>query len=185
MKYFYDTEFKEDGRTVDLISIGIVAEDGREFYAVSNEFDTRRVARDWWLMENVMSSIEHEQFVAAEFDGSPLLRDIFVTDPAAMSRKQMAMEIELFFQAGPTPPDLWAWYSAYDHICLAQLWGRMLDLPYDKVPMWTNDLKTLVSLAGNPPMPKQPAGLHNALEDARMNKVRYDYLMGVLDAAKD
>jgi hypothetical protein len=29
MKYYYDTEFIEDGRTIDLISIGIVAEDGR------------------------------------------------------------------------------------------------------------------------------------------------------------
>jgi hypothetical protein len=44
VKYFYDCEFLEDGKTIDFISIGIVAEDGREFYAVSNEFDTRRVA---------------------------------------------------------------------------------------------------------------------------------------------
>ncbi len=30
MRYFLDTEFYEDGKTIDLISIGIVAEDGRE-----------------------------------------------------------------------------------------------------------------------------------------------------------
>lgn len=30
MRYFLDCEFIEDGRTIDLISIGIVAEDGRE-----------------------------------------------------------------------------------------------------------------------------------------------------------
>ena len=35
MKYFYDTEFIEDGSTIELISIGVVAEDGREYYAVS------------------------------------------------------------------------------------------------------------------------------------------------------
>lgn len=53
MKYFIDTEFLEgtqDKRflgikygktppTIDLISIGIVAEDGREYYAISNEFN--------------------------------------------------------------------------------------------------------------------------------------------------
>ena len=39
MRYFYDTEFIEDGSTIELVSIGIVAEDGREFYAVSTEFD--------------------------------------------------------------------------------------------------------------------------------------------------
>ena len=37
--YFYDCEFIEDGRTIDLVSIGVVDEDGREFYAVSTEFD--------------------------------------------------------------------------------------------------------------------------------------------------
>jgi hypothetical protein len=30
MRYWLDTEFIEDGKTIDLISIGIVAEDGRE-----------------------------------------------------------------------------------------------------------------------------------------------------------
>ena len=29
MRYFYDTEFIEDGRTIELISIGVAAEDGR------------------------------------------------------------------------------------------------------------------------------------------------------------
>ena len=39
MQYFYDTEFIDNGRHIDLISIGIVAADGREFYSVSTEFD--------------------------------------------------------------------------------------------------------------------------------------------------
>ena len=30
MRYFYDTEFIDDGRTIELISIGIAAEDGRD-----------------------------------------------------------------------------------------------------------------------------------------------------------
>lgn len=34
MKYFFDIEFLEDGRTIELISIGIVAEDGSEYYTV-------------------------------------------------------------------------------------------------------------------------------------------------------
>ena len=34
MRYFYDTEFIDDGRTVELISIGVAAEDGRECYSI-------------------------------------------------------------------------------------------------------------------------------------------------------
>ena len=37
MRYFYDCEFIEDGTTIDLVSIGIVAQDGRELYLVSTE----------------------------------------------------------------------------------------------------------------------------------------------------
>ena len=41
-RYFYDCEFIEDGRTIELVSIGVVDETGREFYAVSTEFDPSR-----------------------------------------------------------------------------------------------------------------------------------------------
>ncbi|HET7322728.1 MAG TPA: hypothetical protein VFJ06_00160 [Halococcus sp.] len=34
VRFFYDTEFIDNGRIIDLISIGVVAEDGREFYAI-------------------------------------------------------------------------------------------------------------------------------------------------------
>lgn len=42
MRYFYDTEFIDDGRTIELISIGMVSEDGREYYAVSTAFDPQQ-----------------------------------------------------------------------------------------------------------------------------------------------
>ena len=39
-RYFYDTEFLEDGHTIELVSLGIVDETGeRAYYAVSTEFD--------------------------------------------------------------------------------------------------------------------------------------------------
>lgn len=45
MKFFYDTEFIEDGKTIDLISIGIVAEDGLEYYAVNLDAPWKRISR--------------------------------------------------------------------------------------------------------------------------------------------
>jgi hypothetical protein len=182
MKYFYDTEFHEDGKTIDFISIGIVAEDGREYYAVSNAFDTRRVAQNNWLMDNVMTSIKHEKFVVADYEGKPLVRDIYVTDPNTKSKSTIAWDIHNMIKNDPDP-EFWAWYSAYDHVCLAQLWGRMIDLP-DGVPMWTDDIKSLHKRAGYPELPKQPTGHHNALDDARWNVVRYNYLMEVLDGKR-
>jgi hypothetical protein len=53
MKYFYDTEFIDDGHTINLISIGIVAEDGHEYYATSSEFPEHKLLSNRWLVEKV------------------------------------------------------------------------------------------------------------------------------------
>lgn len=70
MKYFLDTEFHEYTRkvkflgvtlkeipTIDLISIGIVSEDGREFYAVHNGFDVKSAWENEWVRINVLYDI--------------------------------------------------------------------------------------------------------------------------------
>ena len=54
-RYFYDCEFIEDGRTVDLVSIGVVDEFGREFYAVSTQFDDSRAVP--WVRRNVLDKL--------------------------------------------------------------------------------------------------------------------------------
>lgn len=180
-RFFYDTEFLEDGKTIDLISIGVVNyETGDTFYAVSSEFDTLRVAKHWWLMENVMNSIEHETYSEVPFDGAPVVKNFFVTDPYAMPRAAIRDGILDFVTKDGSPAELWAWYSAYDHVCLAQLFGTMVDLP-PAIPMTTFDIKQLHKQAGYCDMPKQPDGKHNALADAMMNVNRYNYLMGVIN----
>ena len=62
-KFFLDTEFKEDGKTIDLISIAIVSDDGREYYAISKEFNLLKAWRDKWIRENVLRPI-FDQFYA-------------------------------------------------------------------------------------------------------------------------
>ena len=105
MRYFYDTEFIEDGRTIELISIGVVAEDGREYYAVSTEFDPERAGS--WVRANVLPKLPPP--------ASQLWR----------SRKQIREDLEDFFghRRRPEPIELWAWVGAYDHVALCQLWG--------------------------------------------------------------
>ena len=56
MKYWLDTEFIAVPCTIDLISIGLVAEDGREFYAESSEVDWSNA--NPWTLENVRPQLE-------------------------------------------------------------------------------------------------------------------------------
>ena len=85
MNYFIDTEFvegtqktwfnKQTKPTIDLISIGIVGEDGREYYAISKDFNLKEAwnrydlkinkhfpqgpeyNKEYWLRENVLFPI--------------------------------------------------------------------------------------------------------------------------------
>ena len=56
MRYFFDTEFLETSGSgqsrIQLISIGMVAEDGRELYLENSQFDWEQ-EMDPWLRENV------------------------------------------------------------------------------------------------------------------------------------
>lgn len=175
MKIFYDTEFLEDGKTIELISIGLVREDGWEYYAVNRDMPVRRIRKHAWLMDNVVPHLPQPH--GDRRNNMPRRRLFNHYDPAVKPKQKIADEVASFIQSD-IQPQLWAWYAAYDHVALCQLWGRMIDLP-DGVPMFTNDLKQEAVRLGNPKMPRQAEGEHNALADARHNMVMARFLEGL------
>jgi len=152
VRFFYDCEFIEDGVTIDLVSIGVVAEDGREFYAVSTEFDPDRAID--WVRRNVLDKLP-----------SP-------ADRAWRSRQRIRDDLLAFLLQGDDEIELWAWMAAYDHVVLAQLWGDMRALPR-AIPRFTHELRQEWERRGSPPLPPQPADQHDALADARHNLARW------------
>lgn len=157
LKYFLDTEFYEDGKTIDLISIGIVCEDGREFYAISRDAQLHRVSN--WVRANVLSQLPR-------YD-----------NPVWRTRAQIKLEVQHFVLVEESKkPEFWAYYADYDWVVLCQLFGTMMDLP-KHMPKFCMDLKQLAVMMGNPELPKQPEGEHNALADARWNQRAYRFLM--------
>lgn len=170
MKYFYDTEFIEDGKTIDLISIGIVREDGREYYAVNADLPERRIRKHEWLMANVVPHLP--QGHGDRRNHIPATWVVDYHDPLVKPKRQIRDEVRNFIlQDGP--PELFAWFAAYDHVVLAQLFGTMLDLPPD-VPMYTHDLRSLLDWFPPVQLPRQASSQHNALEDARHLKAMYE-----------
>lgn len=194
MRYFYDCEFIEDGKTIELISIGIVAEDGREFYAVAEDVGLDplhgRILKHEWLMKNVVPHLPLKgragekawAYAPPGSTGTSFFRldpDTNVVMPRRMIRN--AVREFLLGGGGGSETELWAYYGAYDHIVLCQLFGRMIALP-PGVPMFTHDIMQLA--AGRKP-PEQPDGVHNALADARHVKTMFDSLtpLAATDAA--
>lgn len=174
MRFFYDTEFIEDGKTVELISIGIVAEDGREYYAVNSGAPWKRIADHDWLRANVaryLPRIHGDRRLQVSHRRNPLALDF--DSPLMKTRARIASDVVDFIQPQKgANTELWAYFGAYDHVVLCQLFGTMMDLP-EGMPMFTHDLMQLWAAAGRPEKPEQAEGAHNALHDARWNADLY------------
>ena len=152
MKVFFDTEFLEDGQTIDLISVGMIREDGKTLYRVSSEFNERRALRNEWIAENV-------------------LKDKIVMGEQRYTRTQIAADI-LEYLADVEKPEFWAYVGAYDWVALCQLYGPMVARP-SGWPTYCRDLKQVTDRLNM--KPREQLGLkHHALLDAVWVRESYD-----------
>jgi hypothetical protein len=155
-RYYLDTEFLEDGKTIELISIAIVSGDDR-LYLCNADANMARVHADPWLEANVVPHLpDHSAF-------------------AWRSRAEIRDAVLAFVKPEPKP-EFWAYYADYDWVALCQLFGRMIDLP-EHFPKFCMDLKQLSRSLGSPEHPPQGAGEHDALADALWNRELHEFLL--------
>lgn len=194
-KFYYDTEFlekKEDPRkgSISLISIGIVSDDGREYYAVNSEMPEEEIAGHDWLCKNVVPHLPlinknrvEEQIAEkartdrkfSSFQGHQLLFGLDLDDVQVKPHRQIANEVREFLLADGEP-ELWSWYSAYDHVVLMWLWGIMVNKPKG-LPMLTKDLQQEAERLGlEDQLPAHLGDAHNALSDAYHHQEIYKFL---------
>ena len=153
MKYWIDTEFIEQPCTLDLISIALVAEDGREFYAESSEVDWSK-ASPWTL-----------RTVRPQLDGK------------AMEREEIGYAIRRFVDQDEAPV-FWGYFPAYDWIAFTWLFGSMTELPF-RFPQLCLDIKQWAIELGDPALPIQTTPKHHALADARWTRDAWAFLAGL------
>jgi 3' exoribonuclease, RNase T-like len=158
VRYFLDTEFMEDGRTVDILSLGLVAEDGRELYVVNSEADHSKANE--WVQENVIPHLHDDV-------GHGIIKLNW--------GRELTKAAVLDLVNGDPKPQFWGYYADYDWVAFCQLFGTMMHLPKG-FPMYCRDIKQLCDMLGNPRLPEQGKGEHHALLDARWNKQAWEFL---------
>ncbi len=188
MKYFIDTEFIEDGKTIDLISIGIVSEDDRTLYLQNS--DCAFLKSSDWVWRNVFPHLDHfdmrGQRMCAErkLSCDSGLGTIRYTrchpnpdDPCpwATRREIEKSVIEFCDQSKYGKPEFWGYYADYDWVTFCQLFGPMIALPKG-FPMYCRDVKQWADCAGNIHLPKPEVEIHHALTDAHFVKTAHDFL---------
>lgn len=185
MKYYLDAEFVEDGITIDLLSIAIVAEDGRQFYAENLDADFNNASE--WVRDNVFPSLwlnplvnnTPEKRVVKAFEQNIALKNLGTWankgSGGVFLHSEIGVEI-LKFLGDDKEPSFWADYADYDWVVLAQIFGTMIDLP-SWFPCYCLDIRQEWERLGKPTLPEQPEGEHHALQDARFNIVKHDFLV--------
>lgn len=166
MNYFIDTEFCERGANhpIELISIGVVTDTGREFYACNASFNPRHAST--WVRENVLPLLPERNPVPVQSGGSPRLN---LEAEAWMPYERIGKRLREFVTAtnnSMKPPQFWGYYCAYDYVLLSQLMGGIEGWP-DGWPYMMHDLRQWLDHEALYHIEQSDDAPHNALQDAR------------------
>lgn len=178
MRYFIDTEFREIPGRIDLISIGIVSSDGREYYAINRDMDVDAIWDDSWFKQNVIPSIYQDLGLHSNIYGIEEKeywnRFNFGLREKGKTMSQIKEELLDFLQ---DPDEFWAYYVNCDWVVFCWIFGRMVDLPKG-FPKYCRDLKQVMDHIDWDKEDTQrycpKSGLHhNALTNAQWNAKLY------------
>lgn len=161
MKVFFDTEFTGLHANTTLMSIGLVDEEGRTFYAELNDYDKSQV--DEWLENNVVANFTGEN---------------------TMNMQQLKLELTEWLAVYDSV-EIWSDCLAYDWVLFNSIFGTAFDIP-KSVYYIPFDICTMMKLKGVDPdinreeyafnSVPETAQKHNALWDAQVIRACYENL---------
>lgn len=181
MRYFFDTEFNENVHPIELISAGMVAEDGREWYAIHRNYSRHS---------------EYLRFLKGEEDGSvedfihlhscndwvkahvlPIMHIDWTQqnkgDSLVVGGDEDIKNSLMSFVGLDPAPEFWAYYGDYDWFLLTRMFKSFDRMPR-KWPQICYDLHQYARHLGmHRLLPPKLMPAHNALVDARWTKMAF------------
>lgn len=153
IKVYFDTEFIAKPFHLELVSIGLVREDGETYYAISSEFNPANAKP--WVKENVLALLEPE------------------ITPKTLA--QIRDDIRMFL--AHRTPEFWAYYASFDWVLFCWIFDDMNAMPAH-YPKFCNDLRQEIARLKFPKnqVPRSQ-NKHNALDDALWNQELHQRLI--------
>lgn len=169
MKIFFDTEFTGLHKNTTLISIGLISEDNKTFYAEFTDYDRRNL--EPWVKENVISKLHLTKPIERTKD------DTNVKGNTYFVRTELEYWLAQFEEI-----EIWSDCLSYDWVLFNNIFEHAVNIPKNiyYIPF---DICTLFKLKDiDPDITRElyanidSKQKHNALFDARVIKKCYENL---------
>lgn len=193
-KIFFDTEFTGLHQQTSLISIGLVSECGRSFYAELNDYDVLQVFD--WVKENVIKNLlfeapakgEDEYYLATNHSRNKKVQSFYKSYSVKLRCNSLKLKKELSLWLSQFDCiEMWSDCLAYDWVLFNNIFGTAFDIP-ENVFYIPFDICTLFELKGIDPdinrdefVGEIETKKHNALYDAQIIRRCYTKLMTNID----
>lgn len=187
MKYFLDTEFSEASDPVSLISVGVVADDGREFYWISDKYASppSRKQKSSAFAEYQKDALHPRYFYIN--DCNDWVKKNVLPDTVLLAETHVIGDSNLLktgltaFTEYDSSVQFWGYYSAYDWFLLASQFKGFDNLP-KKWSQTCYDVHQLARTYGiHRELPKKLEPVHNAVVDARWTKQAFERVIYIRD----
>ena len=171
-KLFFDTEFTGLHQKTTLISIGIISDCGKTFYAELTDYDKEQI--NDWLEQNVIVNL-----YLTENDNAAFLDKWLIKGDTKTVKEALTAWIAQFEQV-----EIWSDCLSYDWVLFNQIFGHAFSIPKNVyyIPF---DICTLFKVKGiDPDINREQYSemvqgnlKHNALWDAKVIKSCYEKLI--------
>ena len=136
-KIYFDTEFTGLHKDTTLISIGMITEDGRKFYAEFDDYDKTQV--NDWIQENVIDNLLYDNNMKV------WKIDIDKNDTFVYGSKNDIKDALIDWLSSYDKVQFVSDVCHYDFVLLIDIFGGAFDLP-NKISPCCIDLNTMISM---------------------------------------
>lgn len=139
MKVFISTEFTGKHKNTTIISIGIVSEDGRTFYAEFNDYEESQVTDQ--IKEHIIEKLqfespkeytpgklEQEHYIKSRFDEEIPLTQKFNIEMRG-SKDDIKQELTDWLNQFNERIEIWGDCLTYDWVLFTDIFGTAFDIP--------------------------------------------------------
>lgn len=182
MKVFFDTEFTGLHQNTKLISIGLVDEDNRAFYAETDYFNSgfQNLDDEVWITKNVVKNLK----MYGQKKYQPVFKWVDEIEVKVFGNNEIIRESLNRWLSKYRAVELWSDCLSYDFVLFNQIWGHAFNIPKNVyyIPF---DICTMFKIKGIDPDVnreefsdmKEGSQKHNALWDAKVIKACYEKMV--------